>query len=116
MSKKLNEIPADIDLVITDELIRTFRQEDCDPHCHCCGAKIASGMIFKLAYIKTVGPWHTNQDKVSQGYKGQEAEDEMLCENCTADDLIAYKEKLWAKSKYEYEHRYRGYTRFHVNL
>jgi len=113
---KLNEIPADVALVITDELIRAFRVENCDPRCHCCGTKIEAGMVFKLAYVKTVGFWYTDQDKVSQGYKGQKAKDEMLCEKCTADDLIVYQEKLWAKSKYEYDQRHRGYARTHVYL
>lgn len=110
---EIADIPADETVTMTFALMRAFRIEGCNPACHCCGKKIEAGAEFKLAFVKTIGVWYQGYT-LKRGYKGQVPEDEMLCDTCTVDDLITYKEKCFLQSEYEYEHRYRGYTRSHV--
>lgn len=113
MSKSIDSIPSDVEVVMTEDLARAFRLCDCEPCCHCCGNGIEVGEKFKLAYIKSCGhftvTYHTGET-----HKNRKTEDEMLCQQCTPADLIYYKRKLWDKSRASFDNRHSGYTREHI--
>lgn len=104
----LEEIPADVVVEMTAELTRAFKICDCDPTCHCCGKAIEPGTKFKLAYIRSLDDFSVTYQ---HGFTSNE--DEMLCRDCTAADLITYKKKLWKEDEAAYDARHRGYTRKH---
>jgi len=72
---EIDKIVADEEIEMTPLLRRAFLLTACDPACHCCGNDIGDGAVFKLAAV--IGQW--NKDDYY---------DEMLCENCTVQDLL----------------------------
>lgn len=111
-------IPADTTIEMTDDLIRAFKLLGCDPTCHNCGMKLTAGVPFKLAYVKDPLCWA--DCSLEYCLESANEEDEMLCDNCTADDLLESRKVQWKEWEKEYEDRrlhrgrFRGYTRHHV--
>ncbi len=110
----INDIPADVNILMTEDLSRAFNLCGCEPECHCCGDSIEIGMIFKLAYIKSYGEFSVTYH-TGEKYKNISEEDEMLCDRCTDHDLIAYKKALWEQRSGAFDNRHSGYTRKHEN-
>lgn len=118
LTKKIDDIPADVTILMTADLIRAFKSEGCEPTCHNCGKDLIVGILFKLAEFKKLECYTgwTLKTALEQA----ESEDEMLCNNCTADDLRNSRLELWEIkrkdiSDREYHRgRYHGYTRIHI--
>lgn len=71
----LDDVPADTVTTLTDALDRLFKFAGCKPTCHACKKSIAVGSEFQLL-----------------SFKGK---DEMLCNECTKDDLeVEHQAKL----------------------
>ena len=113
----LKDIPADTTIKMTEDLIRAFKIADCDPTCHNCGEELVAGMLFKLAHVKELefySTW-TLEHSIDQA----ESTDEMLCDNCTADDLyqsriVGFKIEFDSyQDRINHRGAFRGYTRKH---
>lgn len=48
---KIEEIPSDQDILMTDLLHRAFNAGGCNPMCHCCEKMLPIGVDFKLATV-----------------------------------------------------------------
>ena len=76
----LDDVPADTLMTLTAELYRLFRFAHCNPACHACKKSIGVGSEFQLL-----------------SFKGK---DEMLCKECTKDDLeVVHQASLGKKEK-----------------
>ena len=100
----LDDIIADVEIEMTEDLIRAFRIEGCDPACHCCEKTLEAGKMFKLAVVETADWWANNTV----------ANDEMLCCDCTAEMLIQRKIELAKTHHKDLDRSRNGYTRKHV--
>lgn len=47
----LDDVPADVELILTTELDRLFKVAKCNPMCHVCFNKISVGTIFSLVSL-----------------------------------------------------------------
>ena len=63
----LNDVPADTQMVMTEDLERLFRVAKCNPPCHACLKTIPIGGPFQLVSL--------------------DGTDEMTCGKCGRDDL-----------------------------
>lgn len=73
----LDDVPPDVTVVLTDELVRLFKAAGCSPpKCHACYQEIKVGDRFKLAA-------HEARDV-----------DVMLCDIHTIEDLIKEEQRV----------------------
>lgn len=85
---KIEEIPSDELVEMTEPFHRAFKTEGCDPACHCCWKPIAVGVKFKLATIERPKDISTNypdrfQDVIDNYSENSVTREVMLCSNCT---------------------------------
>lgn len=119
MTANLDDIPADTTIEMTLDLIRAFKSGGCHPACHNCGEELVAGKRFKLAYVKD--PMFYAGWTLDHAMKESESTDEMLCDECTADDLMRSRLTDWEAKRLDYDDRcnrrgrHRGYTRRHTS-
>lgn len=102
---KVEEIPADQLVEMTELFHRSFKAAGCDPECHCCANKIPIGAKFKLATVmQKPTVWGNGLEKGIDILKGKittlkdmndndmvHSHEVMLCEVCTP---VMYHEKV----------------------
>ena len=95
----LDDVPADVLIILTDELDRLFKFAYCNPTCHTCNTKISIGDSFQLI-----------------SYRGR---DHMACVNCDREKMEKARRKdmkdlgyKWSDTKEEYYLPvHKGYSR-----
>lgn len=97
--RTVEDIPADVSVTLTVELVRAFRARGCNPGCHNCRRKLVVGETFMLAELH--------------------GRDEMLGDCCTKEQLNqlratqARKEEKVQREHREYKRVHPGYSRPH---
>ena len=79
----LDDVPADVIMILTVELDRLFKFAQCVPTCHVCKNKIEVGDDFQLI---SISPRDRAMPRAYLDPDGPPM-DEMACGSCTREDL-----------------------------
>lgn len=86
---KVEEIPADINILMTAHLHRVFNAGGCNPMCHACKKLLPVDVEFKLATITpsvAALSYKYSPGEPKRILKTLESREVMLCATCTAED------------------------------
>ena len=121
---KVEDIPADEIIVMTDLLHRIFNTCGCNPMCHCCNIMIKVGDKFKLATVEKTdfkyGSGNSRLVNLMIPTGEIHSKEVMLCETCTAEEFQKKQHDLFTNNRKEYEkqeeaHKKSGGGCFRIN-